>query len=217
MRRLQWAQIVLTPHKKAIDLCMTPQTCSLSILAHGLPVCPAGRIDWPSTASISRQLMYRPDSFSDQNPCWRCLSWQPSFCEPCLRSRLALARRGLSNGPGPSHRYAVAFVTPSRGYNCFFFPYKCLRRSMSEISKGNCVNMNSILSQRYGEYLLLLSTDPVTRKNVNIKTSDPHEAGGEEAECRVYLSAIVNLIADRVVKTHHRWPVNMRGNSHFFI
>ncbi len=35
------------------DLCMTPRTCCLSVLAHGVPVCPAGRID-------------RPDSFSDQ-------------------------------------------------------------------------------------------------------------------------------------------------------
>ncbi len=34
---------------------MTPRTCCLSVLAHGVPVCPAGRID-------------RPDSFSDQKP-----------------------------------------------------------------------------------------------------------------------------------------------------
>ncbi len=28
------------------------------------------------------------------NPCWKRLSWQPSFCAPCLGPRLALARRG---------------------------------------------------------------------------------------------------------------------------
>ncbi len=38
------------------------------------------------------------------NPCWKHLSWQPSFCAPCLGSRLALARRGPSNGPGLIHR-----------------------------------------------------------------------------------------------------------------
>ncbi len=31
------------------DLCMTPRTCFLSLLAHGVPVCPAGRIDRPGT------------------------------------------------------------------------------------------------------------------------------------------------------------------------
>ncbi len=31
------------------DLCMTPQTCCLSILAHGVPECLAGRIDRPDT------------------------------------------------------------------------------------------------------------------------------------------------------------------------
>ncbi len=38
------------------------------------------------------------------NPCWKCLSWQPSFCALCLRSRLALASGGPSNGPGLIHR-----------------------------------------------------------------------------------------------------------------
>ncbi len=38
------------------------------------------------------------------NPCWKCLSLQPSFCALCLRSRLALASGGPSNGPGLIHR-----------------------------------------------------------------------------------------------------------------
>ncbi len=46
---------------------MTPRTCCLNVLAHGVPVCPAGRIV-QHTASISRQLMCRPDSSSDQRP-----------------------------------------------------------------------------------------------------------------------------------------------------
>ncbi len=31
------------------DLGITPRTCCLSVLAHGVPVCPAGRIDWHGT------------------------------------------------------------------------------------------------------------------------------------------------------------------------
>ncbi len=38
------------------------------------------------------------------NPSWKRLSWHPSFCAPCLGSRLALARPGPSNGPGLIHR-----------------------------------------------------------------------------------------------------------------
>ncbi len=73
----------------------------------------SGRKNWEAwhTASIARQLMCRPDSSfrtQDQrlvclrtalpNPCWKNLSWQPSFCAPCIRSRLALARGGPSSG-----------------------------------------------------------------------------------------------------------------------
>ncbi len=36
--------------------------------------------------------------------CWKHLSWQPFFCAPCLGSRLALAKRGPSKGPGLIHR-----------------------------------------------------------------------------------------------------------------
>ncbi len=50
----------------------------------------------------------------------------PSFCALCLGSCLALVRRGPSNGPGlihsPSHRYAVASVTPGRGWNPLLQP-----------------------------------------------------------------------------------------------
>ncbi len=78
----------------------------------------SGRKNWQAwhIASISRQLMCRPDSFWTKdrrsvcprtalpNPYWKRLSWQPSFCAPCLRSRLALARSSPSNGPGLIHR-----------------------------------------------------------------------------------------------------------------
>ncbi len=96
--------------------------------------CPrmSGRKNWQAwhTATISRQLMCRPDSSSDQrlkvgcprttllNPCWKCLSWQPSFCAPCLESRLALARRGPSNRPGLIHRPE----SPLRRWNLLLQP-----------------------------------------------------------------------------------------------
>ncbi len=60
--------------------------------------------------------MCRVDSSSDHrprsvcprtglpNPCWKHLSWHPSFCVPCLESCLALARAGSSNGSGLMHR-----------------------------------------------------------------------------------------------------------------
>lgn len=89
---------------------------------------------------------------------------------------------------------------------------------------GNCVNMNSNpltarLWRKPAASEHRSSDEEKCQHADEINTSDPHEAGGEEAECRagLYLSAIVNLIADRVAKTHHRRTVNMRGNSHFFI
>ncbi len=99
------------------DLCMTPQTCCLSVLAHGVPVCPAGRIDrsdtlldfldcWCAGPSPPRIKERRSVCLRTAlpSPCWKRLSWQPSFCVPCLRSRLALARGDPSNGPGLIHK-----------------------------------------------------------------------------------------------------------------
>ncbi len=79
--------------KEGLDLCMTPQTCCLSVLTHGVPLCPAGRIDssWcagPTRTKDRRSVCLRT---ALSNHCWKRLSWQPSFCAPCLRSRLALA------------------------------------------------------------------------------------------------------------------------------
>ncbi len=98
----------------------------------------SGRKNWQAwhTASISRQFMCRPDFSSDHrpicpptalpNPCWKCLSWQPSFCVPCLGSCLTLARRVPTTGQGwytgPSHCYAVASMTPSHGWNPLLQP-----------------------------------------------------------------------------------------------
>ncbi len=108
---------------------LTPRTCCLSILAHGVPVCPAGRIDrhdtllaflgsWcagptplraKDTARAQRTVCPR----TAHNPCWKRLSWQPSFYAPCLRSHLALARGGPFNGPGLIHRPE----SPLHGWN----------------------------------------------------------------------------------------------------
>ncbi len=121
MRYLQWAQIGLSPHKKVIrqpaealrdeacDLCITPRTCCLSVLAHGVPLCPAGRIDRHGTLLAflgSWCAGPTPLRTKDQrsvclhtvlpNPCWKHLSWQPSFCAQCLGSLLILARGDLS-------------------------------------------------------------------------------------------------------------------------
>ncbi len=99
------------------DLCMTPRICCLSILAHGVPKCPAGKIDRPDTLlaflgswcagptplrTIDRRSVCPRTALP--KPCWKRLSWQPSFCALCLGSRLALARRGPSNRPGLIHR-----------------------------------------------------------------------------------------------------------------
>ncbi len=104
------------------DLCMKPRTCCLNVLAHGVPVCLAGRIDRPGTLlAFLGSWSPTPPRTKDRrsvclctvlpNPCWKRLSWQPSFCAPCLRSRLALARGGpyIVQGwyTGPSHHYAV--------------------------------------------------------------------------------------------------------------
>ncbi len=62
---------------------MTPRTCCLSVLAHGVRT-KGRRSVCPRTAKL--------------------LSWQSSFCAPCLRSRLALARGGPFNEPGLIHR-----------------------------------------------------------------------------------------------------------------
>ncbi len=93
--------------------CMTPWTCCLSVLAHGVPVCLALRIDRPDTMlaflgswcvgptalrTRDRRSVYPCTALP--NPCWKCLPWQPSFCAPCLGSRLALARRGPSKKTG---------------------------------------------------------------------------------------------------------------------
>ncbi len=115
MRRLQWVQIVLSPHKKVVrqhavalrqgrpgDLCMTPRTCCMSVLAHGVLECPAGKIDrTPLRTKDRRSVCPRT---APPNPCWKRLSWQHSFRVPCLGLYLALARRGPSNGPGLIHR-----------------------------------------------------------------------------------------------------------------
>ncbi len=108
------------------DLCMKPWTCCVSVIAHGV-VCPAGRIDRPDTLlaflgswcvgptplrTKGRKSVYPGKALP--NPCWKRLSWQPSFCAPCLGSRLALARRDPSNGPGLIHRPE----SPLRGGVC---------------------------------------------------------------------------------------------------
>ncbi len=99
------------------DLCMTPRICCLSVLARGFPECLAGRIDRPDTLlallgswcagptplrTIGRRLVCPRTALP--NAFWKRLSWQPSFCAPCLGSLLALARRDPSNGPGLIHR-----------------------------------------------------------------------------------------------------------------
>ncbi len=99
------------------DLCMTPRICCLSVLVHGVPVFLAGRIDRPGTLlefNDSWCAGPTPSRIKDRrsiclrtalpNPCWKHLSCQPSFCAPYLRSQIALARRGLSNRPGLTHR-----------------------------------------------------------------------------------------------------------------
>ncbi len=130
MRRLQWVQICLSPHKKVVRqraealrdkavLGIYDDTTDLQSECTST-WCPlmSGRKNWQAwhTASIFRQLMCRPDSSSDQRPkvglsshsapqpFLEALSWQPSFCVPCLRSRLALARGGPSNGPWATSR-----------------------------------------------------------------------------------------------------------------
>ncbi len=75
------------------DLCMTPRTCCLSVLAHSIPLCPAGRIDRPDTLLAylgswcagptplrSKDWRSVCPRTALPNPCWKHLSWQPSFC-----------------------------------------------------------------------------------------------------------------------------------------
>ncbi len=106
--------------KEGLDLCMTPQTCCLSVLTHGVPLCLAGRIDssWcagPTRTKDRRSVCLRT---ALSKHCWKRLSWQPSFCAPCLRSCLALIMPCFSLPTGQgwytglSHCYAVASVTP---------------------------------------------------------------------------------------------------------
>ncbi len=64
------AYTVVSRRGRPADLCMTPWTCCLSVLAHvGCPWM-SGRKNWQAwpTVSISRQLMCRPDSSSDYRP-----------------------------------------------------------------------------------------------------------------------------------------------------
>ncbi len=97
--------------------CMTPRTCCLSTPAHGVPVCPAGRIDRPDTlAEFLDSWCAGPTPFRTKdrrsvctrtalpNHCWKRLPSQPSFSAPCLGSRLALAIRSPSNGMAPQWR-----------------------------------------------------------------------------------------------------------------
>ncbi len=61
------AYIIASRRGRPGDLLMTPRTCCLSVLAHGVM---SGRKNWQAwhTASISRQLMCRSDSSSDHRP-----------------------------------------------------------------------------------------------------------------------------------------------------
>ncbi len=123
----------------ALVIYLTPRTCCLSVLAHGVRVCPAGRVDRPDTLlaflgslcagpiplrTIDRRSVCPRTALP--NPWWKRLSWQPSFCAPCLESCLALARGFPPTGQGwytdPSHHYAVVSVTPSHGCNSLFQP-----------------------------------------------------------------------------------------------
>ncbi len=114
---------------------MTPRTYCLSILEHGVPVCPAGRIDRHGTllAFLGPTPLRTKDRRSVwprtalPNTCWKCLSWQPSFCAPCLRSYLALARGDPFNRPGLIHRPE----SPLRGGVRDFLPWRKLRGAES--------------------------------------------------------------------------------------
>ncbi len=100
------------------DLCMTPRTCCLSVLAHGVPVCPKGRID----------------SFSDQRlkvgwpPAQRSPTLVESLCRDnilCTVSKITPCfsqKRSLQRTQVPSHCNAVASVTPSRRWNSLLQP-----------------------------------------------------------------------------------------------
>ncbi len=127
MHCLQRVQIVLCPHKRVVHqhaeslwdetalvfYVWYHRRACLSVLAHGVPVCPVGWIDRPDILlaflsswcagsipprPIDRRSVCRCTALP--NPCWKRLSWQPSFSAPCLESRLALARGGSSNGSG---------------------------------------------------------------------------------------------------------------------
>ncbi len=128
MRCLQWAQIEPTQEGRSPAcrvasrwgrpgyLCMTPQTCCLSVLAH---VCPAGRIDRPGTLlaflgswcacptpSLTKDRRSVCPRTTLPNPCWKRLSWQPSFCAPCVRSRPAsVSPMGQGWNTGMSHLF----------------------------------------------------------------------------------------------------------------
>ncbi len=123
----------------ALVIYLIPRTCCPSVLAHGVRVCPAGRVDRPDTLlaflgslcagpiplqTIDRRSVCPRTALP--NPYWKRLSWQPSFCAPCLESCLALARGGSSNRPGLIHRpeslLRGASVTPSHGCNSLFQP-----------------------------------------------------------------------------------------------
>ncbi len=109
-----------------------PRTCCLSVLAHGVPLCPAGRIDmhgtllaflgsWcagPTPLRTKDRRSVCPHTVLP-NPCWKRLSWQPSFCAPC---EVEVPSTGQGWYTGPAHRYAVASVTPSRSWNTLLQP-----------------------------------------------------------------------------------------------
>ncbi len=76
----------------------------------------SGRKNWQArhTASISKQLMWKPFSAFDQwlvflrtappNLCWMRLSWQLSCCRPFQWPRPSPSIVGSSRGPGLSHK-----------------------------------------------------------------------------------------------------------------
>ncbi len=104
-------------------------------ITHSVPECPAGRIDRPDTLlaflgswcagptplrTTGRRSVCPCTALP--NPCWKHLSWQPSFCAPFLGSRLALGPKG----PGLIHRpespLRVASMTPGHGWNPLLQP-----------------------------------------------------------------------------------------------
>ncbi len=132
MHRLQWAQIILSPNKKVIrqraeslrgnpgDLCMTPRSCCMSVLAHGVPECPSWRIDRPDTL-----LAFLGSWSAGQTSLWAegrfaLAQRSPTLVGSVCRDNIPTTGQGWYTGQ--SHRYAVASVMPSRGWNPLLQP-----------------------------------------------------------------------------------------------